>query len=177
MASPLAHVLVGVGSAAAVAHATGIPPSLTLWVGAIISSGLPDLDFAVKVLGLSRRSFHRHATHSLVVLAAFIVVVVALWWMFVGNVDTNLVLAWSAALFSHPVLDAITTDAVLGARGAGIPLFWPILSQRWFLQSPIPTLNVFACRSLREAYKGLLWENAFFGVVTFVLVLLCYVSR
>jgi len=176
LASPLAHALVGVGSAAAVAYVTGIPPSPTLWVGSVIFSGLPDLDFAVKVLGLSRRSFHRQATHSLLVLAAFIVVLFTLWGMFEGDVDTNLVLAWSAALFSHPVLDAITTGPALGARGAGIPLLWPVHSRRWFLQSAIPTVNLFACRSLRETYKGLLRENAFFGVVTFVLVLLCYVS-
>jgi membrane-bound metal-dependent hydrolase YbcI (DUF457 family) len=176
LASPLAHGLVGVGAAAAVAYATGIPPSPTLWVGSVIFSGLPDLDFAVKILGLSRRSFHRQATHSLVVLATFIVVVFTLWGMFGGNVDINLVMAWSAALFSHPVLDAITTDAALAARGAGIPLLWPVHSRRWFLQFPIPTVNLFACSSLTETYKGLLRENVFFGVVTFVLVLLCYVS-
>jgi membrane-bound metal-dependent hydrolase YbcI (DUF457 family) len=175
MASPVAHVLVGLGCAAVVAKATGMPASPELWLGAIVSSCLPDFDFLGVVFRRSARCFHRHATHSLLVLLGFILVAMLTLKSLPGGIDADLGLAWSAALLSHPLVDTVTTGPALAARGAGIPLFWPILSRRWFLRRPFfPTIDLMACRSLREVWKGVLRENYYLAPATFILVLSCY---
>jgi membrane-bound metal-dependent hydrolase YbcI (DUF457 family) len=51
--------------------------------------------------------------------------------------ELQLVVAWTAALLSHLVLDILSTGPVLGRQGHGIPLFWPLTHRRWFVREPI----------------------------------------
>jgi membrane-bound metal-dependent hydrolase YbcI (DUF457 family) len=136
MASPVGHAAVGVAAAAVVARATGTPPSLVLWGGAVIASGIPDLDFAFPVLGFSMR-FHRGASHALLVMALEVVAGMLVVHWLAPQVSPAFVLAWSAALFTHPLLDIVTTGPTLAEFGWGIPLFWPFSRRRLFVARPL----------------------------------------
>ena len=53
------------------------------------------------------------------------------------------------------LLDAVTTGPRGGARGYGIPLFWPLSGKRWYLQRPIlETAEFEACQSVRDVWDG-----------------------
>ena len=122
--------------AAVVARATGTPTTPAFWVGAIVASGIPDLDFILPLLGFSKR-FHRGASHSLLAIA---ILMVAGWLIaraVAPHLPAGVLLAWCAALLSHPFLDVITTGPKLGARSWGIPLFWPLRSRRFWVTRPI----------------------------------------
>ena len=155
MASPLGHASVGLAAAAVVARLTGAPPSFALWFGAFIASGVPDLDVFLGVFGLRGARYHRNASHGLLVLG---VAVAALWWLPgfpPAGLDPRVFWAWSAALFTHPILDVLTTGPRGGARGYGIPLAWPVSRKRWFLRRPILEMADFgACRSVRAVLVG-----------------------
>lgn len=173
MASPVGHALVGMGLAAAVAQATSTPASPALWLGAVVASGLPDLDLVSVIFGLSHRRVHRHATHSLLVLGGLILLAAWAWTLLPGSVEPAFGLAWAAALLSHPLLDLVTTGPAVAIRGFGIALLWPVLSRRWFLQHPIfYTPDFTACRSTGEVWKALLPEVYCLGPASLLVVLL-----
>ena len=154
MASPIGHAAVGVAAAAVVARATEVPGTPALWVGAFIASGVPDLDLGVVLLGLKGPRFHRSFSHSLLLLSALIG---AMWFVVAGipSIEPGVFGAWAAALLSHPLLDVATTGPRVGARGYGIPLFWPLSNKRWYLQRPIlETAKFEACRSVRDVWDG-----------------------
>ncbi len=175
MASPVGHALVGLGLAAAVAHTTGTPDSSALWLGAVVASGLPDLDLIGAAFGLPSRSAHRYATHSVLVLGALVLAAAWVWTRLPAGVDPGLGLAWAAALFSHPLLDLVSTGPATAARGHGIALLWPLSSRRWFLQRPIlSTVDLTACRSVVEAWKAIGSEIYCLGPASVVLILLGY---
>jgi membrane-bound metal-dependent hydrolase YbcI (DUF457 family) len=146
-------------AAAVVARLTGIPPSFSLWFGAFIASGVPDLDIFLGAFGLRGPRYHRNASHSLLVLG---VVVGLLWWLPgfpPAGLDPGVFWAWSAALLTHPILDVLTTGPQSGALGYGIPLGWPVSRKRWFLQRPIlETADFGACRSVRDVVVGVVPE-------------------
>ncbi len=148
--------MVGLASASVVARVTGAPRDAELWLGAVIAAGLPDLDLALEFVGLRGPRFHRNASHSLVVIAAVLV----LGWLALDALDVapdaRLATAWGVALLSHPLLDALTTGPTLGARGYGIGLFWPLWSKRWFSRRPVidQTTNWGSCRTVGEVWRG-----------------------
>ena len=173
MASPAGHALVGLGLAAAVAQATGTPSSAALWLGAIVASGVPDLDLVAPIFGLASRRVHRHATHSLLVLGALILGVALVWNRLPGELEPSLGLAWAAALLSHPLLDLAGTGPVAAARGFGVALLWPLSSRRWFLRQPVlRTAQLTACRSTEELWNAIGPELSGLAPVLIVLVLL-----
>jgi membrane-bound metal-dependent hydrolase YbcI (DUF457 family) len=165
--------LIGLGLAAAVAEATGTPASPALWIGAVIASGLPDLDMLGRLFGPSGRWFHRHATHSILVLAGLILMVARVWPPLPGGVEPGIVVAMAAALLSHPLLDLMCTGPVDAARGAGIALLWPVVSRRWFLRHPLfAGGELMDRRSHAPAWKVLLPEVCLLVPVSMVIVLL-----
>ena len=78
MASPIGHVAFGAAAAVVVARVTGSPDSAALWAGAAVASLIPDFDVALPLLGFSER-LHRNGTHSLLVAAAVIGAMAAIW--------------------------------------------------------------------------------------------------
>lgn len=142
MASPIGHVVVGIGVAGAVAGGLGADSTPALWTGAAVASCLPDLDLLPSLWGVPYQRIHRRATHSLVILAPLVGLA---WTAVVARdlpVDWRLMLAWTSALVSHLVLDILCTGPVLGQGGHGIPLFWPLTSRRWCVSRPMfPEVN------------------------------------
>ncbi len=135
VASPIGHVVVGVGVAGAVAGALGVHGTIALWAGAAVASCLPDLDLIPRLWGVPFRRTHRKATHSILVHASF----VGLSWVAGHTFELPLqpLVAWTAALLSHLALDVLSTGPVLGRQGHGIPLFWPLTHRRWFVRRPM----------------------------------------
>lgn len=173
MASPVGHALVGIGAAALVAKVTGTAPSSACWIGAIVASSIPDLDLIGVIVGLPVHHVHRRATHSLLVLGGLALVVMSAWSLMLGIANPGLGLAWSAALFSHPLLDVITTGPRDAAGGFGIPLFWPLSSRRWYLASPVYRSIPLAAylSSAEEVWRGLWTEVSLLGPLSGTLVL------
>jgi membrane-bound metal-dependent hydrolase YbcI (DUF457 family) len=138
----------------------GVPTSPALCLGAIVASNLPDLDLFGPLFGLPIRRTHRQASHSLLVLVGLVLFAAWIWSWLSGDLQPGLWLAWSVALFSHPILDVITTDSATATRGFGIPLFWPFTSQRWYVRRPIyRPVGLKAYVTLNEGvWKGLLVE-------------------
>lgn len=135
MASPVGHVALGLAAAAVVARATGTPDSTALWLGAAVASGIPDLDVAFPLVGLSKR-YHRNATHSLLFAAAVIMAGLAVLRALEPDLARGVVLGWIAALLSHLLLDVVTTGPTLGRLGWGIPLLWPVSRKRFYVSRP-----------------------------------------
>jgi len=172
MASPVGHALVGVGLAAVSVPLLGVTPGPALWIGAIIASGVPDLDMIGVWLGCEPERVHRRATHSLVVLSALaalgLLASSAPWAPF----DTPTVWAWAIALLAHPLVDTLITKNEEGGNKWGIPLFWPLWSHRFCLPRPIipsPDIKSYASLAL---LRDLLPEIALFGAACLTLVLL-----
>jgi membrane-bound metal-dependent hydrolase YbcI (DUF457 family) len=136
MASPIGHAAVGIAVASVVAKATGTAPSAPLWVGAFIASGIPDLDVVFSLLGFRGR-YHRNWSHSFPFIGAQIVLIFIVARQFFPGLGTGVLLAWAAALLSHPLLDVITTGPTLGKGGWGIPLWWPLSRRRFFVTWPV----------------------------------------
>ena len=149
MASPLGHVIVGMGVTGAAAGAFGLDGSPALWMGGAVSACLPDLDLLACLWGLPYQRVHRQATHSLPVLAFL---VVASWWVLQSlqlAVDWRLLVAWTAALWSHLVLDILCTGP-LGGQRHGVPVLWPFTPRRWYVRQPmLPEVNLLECPSPR----------------------------
>jgi membrane-bound metal-dependent hydrolase YbcI (DUF457 family) len=152
MASPLGHAAVGAATALVVARATGTPDSAALWVGALVASGIPDLDVLLPLLGAGPRT-HRNATHSLVVVAGVILAgLAAVRWLELGW-SGGLLWAWAMALVSHPLLDVATTGTTLGGSGWGIPLFWPFSRRRFSLRRPLLVSDRSQSHSLADVLR------------------------
>jgi len=172
MASPVGHALVGIGLAALSVPLLGATPGPALWMGAIIASGVPDLDFVAVLLGYKLERVHRRATHSLLVLSAFAALVLWISSYLGAPVDKPTVWAWVIALLAHPLVDALMTKVEEGRASMGIPLFWPLCSRRYHLPRPLvrtPTLDSYRSLALlRELWP----EIALFGPTCLTLVLL-----
>lgn len=134
MASPIGHAAAGAAVAAIVARVTGTPTTPAFWIGAIVASGIPDLDVIAPLLGFSRR-FHRGVSHSLLVIGLLIVAGWIAARTQAPGLEQGTLLAWSAALLSHPFLDVITTGPKIASWG--IPLFWPLSPRRFWVKWPI----------------------------------------
>ena len=108
MASPIGHAAVGVAVASVAGKITGTPSTVILWIGAVVASGIPDLDVLFPLMGFSKR-FHRSASHSLFIITVEILAGWLLARALMPGLSSGVLLAWSAALVSHPLLDVITT--------------------------------------------------------------------
>ena len=172
MASPVGHALVGVGLAAVSVPLLGITPGPALWIGAVIASGVPDLDFVGVLLGYELERVHRRATHSLCVLSVLAGFIVwASHWPRVP-LDTPTVWAWVIALLVHPLVDVLTTTHRAGQIHWGIQLFWPFSLRRYHVARPLvhpPTLASYASKAL---WRDLWPELALFGSTCLSLILL-----
>lgn len=175
MASPIGHVVVGLGLAGAVAGGLGSEASPALWAGAAVASCLPDLDLLPSLWGVPYWRVHRRASHSLPVL----VILAALAWGAVNVLDLNvgwrLMLAWTAALMSHLVLDILCTGPALGQIASGIPLFWPFSSRRWCVPRPMfPEVNFLEGVPAAVIGRACLRELLHLGPAAGVLILLSH---
>lgn len=160
----------GIATAAVVARLTNTPDSVALWMGSAVASGIPDLDVALPLLGLSKR-FHRNATHSLLFIAAVILVgVIVIPWLS-PRVPSGLVMAWTAALISHPFLDVVTSGPTMGRLGWGIPLLWPFSRRRFHMRRPFLVSDRPESHTLRDLL-GEAWEDALRIVPVCALVVL-----
>ncbi len=172
MASPLGHAAVGAATAAVVARSMDTPFTPLFWVGAVVASGIPDLDLILAWFGKTGPQYHRNASHSLFVLAA---VVGGCWIVsetFLPSVSGGLLWGWSASLLTHPVLDVVTTGPKLAARGYGIGVFWPLSRHRFFVRRTIvDTPELEACRSFRELIVLLRPEVFTLGPPVFLILL------
>ncbi len=159
MASPVGHVIVGVGVAGAIAGVLGAENTPALWVGAAVVSCVPDLDLLPSLWGVPYWRVHRQASHSILVLASLS----ALFWVSLNawqvGLDWRYLVSWEGALFSHVLLDVLSSGPALGARGHGIPLFWPVTSRRWYVHRPIfPDVNLLENPSPAAITRACLWE-------------------
>lgn len=130
MASPVGHAIVGMAAAGVTAELTGAPEGAGLWLGAFIASGLPDLDFLMILAGRRGPQYHRNHSHSLFVLA---LAGAGIWLgvhMLPLPLDPRWAGPWIAALYTHPLLDYVTSGPTIGAEGYGLPLFWPLSDRR-----------------------------------------------
>lgn len=173
MASPLGHVVVGVGVAGAVGEAFGVAGTPALWMGGAVSACLPDLDLVACLWGLPYQRVHRQATHSLPILASL---VAASWWTLQTlqpPVDWRLMVAWTAALMSHLALDILCTGPVLGGLNHGIPLLWPLTFRRWYVRQPIlPEVNLLESASPGTIAWTCLQEFLHLGPAAGILIVL-----
>ncbi len=137
MASPVGHVVVGIGVAGAVAGLLEAGNTPALWVGAGIAACLPDLDVVPILWGVSHRKVHRQASHSILILAPLVLLTWVAAYALPLAVDWRLMAPWTIALASHVALDVLCTGPVLGQQGLGVPLFWPMTPRRWSVIRPI----------------------------------------
>jgi membrane-bound metal-dependent hydrolase YbcI (DUF457 family) len=173
MASPLGHVIVGVGAAGALAGVLGAAPAPPLWAGAAVAACLPDLDFLPCLWGVRYRRVHRQATHSALILLAF----AALCWTGISGlglpVDWRVAAGWLAALLSHLALDTLCTGPNLGPQDFGIPLCWPLSVRRWYVYRPVvPETNLLEACSFPEVIRAGLHEVLRLGPAACALILL-----
>jgi membrane-bound metal-dependent hydrolase YbcI (DUF457 family) len=152
MASPVGHLAFGVAVTAVVARATGTPDSTALWVGAVVASGVPDVDVVTQLLGLNKR-FHRNATHSLLFAALVIAAGLPVMRALGVPVSNPVAFAWVAALLSHLALDVLTTGPTLGALGWGIPLLWPFSRKRFYVRRPLLVGDRTESHDLRDTLR------------------------
>jgi membrane-bound metal-dependent hydrolase YbcI (DUF457 family) len=173
VASTLGHVVVGVGVAAAVGGAFGRDGTAALWVGGAVSACLPDLDLIACLCGLSYQRVHRQATHSLPVLASL---AASSWWTLQAlqvPVDWRLLVAWTAALMSHLLLDIVCTGPILGGLNHGIPLLWPLTVRRWYVRRPMfPEVNLLESPSPGMIARTCLQELLHLGPAGALLIVL-----
>ena len=143
--------MAGATCAATVAAAVGAPDGVAFWLGAVVAAGAPDLDTVPAMLGVGPGRVHRGPSHSFITTGAFVVVALLMWRTGLLPVDGRLLVAWSAALLSHPLLDLVTTGPRIASRGFGIALLWPLSQRRWFLQRPVFEQDGewLRCRSIR----------------------------
>ena len=172
MASPIGHAFVGIGLAALALPVAGVSPTPALWLGAVVASGLPDLDFIGTVFGLAHRRAHRGPTHSLLLLGVLVLAALVVSSSLEKTVWLERVLVWSIALLSHPIVDMLATGPNTARRGYGLPLFWPLASRRWYMRRPLLCPPSLAQYRTRAIWRLLLPELYTFGIACIGLVLL-----
>lgn len=176
MASPVGHVILGIGIAGATASALGAEYTPALWVGAAIASCAPDLDLLPSLWGVPYWRVHRRASHSLLVLASLSASLWAVLHAWQIGVDWRYLAAWGGALSSHLLLDIISSGPALGERGHGIPLLWPISTRRWYVRRPmLPDANLLENPSAAAIARTCLWELVHLCPASGAIILLAHI--
>ena len=175
MASPIGHALVGIGLAALAVPVADLSPTPALWLGAVVASGLPDLDLVGTLFGLAPERTHRGPSHSFLVLGILVLIALVLSLPFESPVQLDLVLVWSIVLLSHPVIDLMATGPRASRKGLGLPLFWPVYPYRWYLRRPLLHPPSFAQYKSGAFWRLLLPEVLTFGPACLGLILLGHV--
>lgn len=121
MPLPLAHALVGASIVTACLAPDAPRRTATLLAGAALAI-TPDFDFIPPWIFGASREWHRGFTHSL----GFALLVGVALFLLMGRRRLRAVIALTAGLISHGLLDCLTS-----IRGGGVELFWPILSSRY----------------------------------------------
>jgi membrane-bound metal-dependent hydrolase YbcI (DUF457 family) len=131
MPLPLAHALIGASIAGAlIGHDT--PAQRTKLLAAAAVSVMPDLDFIPVWFMGYERDIHRGFTHSIGFGGAVAMVI----FLALGRERWREAAAYSLALLSHGILDALST-----VDGRGIALLWPFAEARWKLAMvELPTI-------------------------------------
>jgi membrane-bound metal-dependent hydrolase YbcI (DUF457 family) len=122
MPFPVAHSLTGL----TIASLSDRFPKKKLWLEALlvaVLANLPDFDFGIVWL-TGEWQWHRGFSHSLT--AALLVGALACLWYF-GKIERRSWLLYSAVVFSHPLLDLITSPH---GTNMGVMLFWPFSQSR-----------------------------------------------
>jgi membrane-bound metal-dependent hydrolase YbcI (DUF457 family) len=159
MASPIGHVILGAGIAGGMASILGAESTPALWVGAAIASCAPDLDLLPSLWGVPYWRVHRQASHSILVLASLSALLWAALHVWQIAVDWRYLAAWGSAMFSHLLLDVLSSGPALGERGHGIPLLWPLSARRWYVRRPLlPDVNLLENPSLAAIIRACFWE-------------------
>jgi membrane-bound metal-dependent hydrolase YbcI (DUF457 family) len=141
-----------VTAAALTARLTEVPTSVAVWVGAVVASGLPDLDLLSELMGRKGPRYHRNASHSLLILTLVsMAIMLAVGW---AGADRRMAIIWIVALFSHPFLDLVTTGPDVADLGYGIALWWPFSKRRYHVPRPIiASPNLEGCRSVADVWR------------------------
>jgi len=104
--------------------------SIWFWLLAAVCSIIPDADVITRSFGVERGSMfsHRGFTHSFffAVLFGTLIALVARRFLKTGLPFSALVIFFSAATLSHPLLDMLTDG------GSGVALFAPFTNERFF---------------------------------------------
>lgn len=157
MASPIGHALVGLAAAGVTAEVTGTPETPALWIGAVVAAGVPDLDLVLALTGRAGPRYHRNHSHAVPVL----VTLAGVGWFTIEwlslPIAPGLFAAWTVALLTHPALDVVTSGPDIGARGFGIPLWWPFSRHRVHAVRDLFDRNTAAWGEIRNA-KDLWWR-------------------
>lgn len=127
MATPVAHSLLGLAVAA-------FFPALrqTRWrwmVFAVFAANLPDVDFLPGLFVGDANRYHQGASHSVVAMVSFGVLVALVARHFSPRPRSWGVFG-SLVYGTHLVVDVLTYD---GRAPYGIPLLWPFSDQTWVL--------------------------------------------
>jgi membrane-bound metal-dependent hydrolase YbcI (DUF457 family) len=172
MASPIGHALVGIGLAAIAVPIGRVSLSPALVLGAVIASGLPDLDMIAVMLGSQVERVHRRATHSLIVLVPLALAATWAAFRFEGLRHPKLVLIWSVVLLSHPFIDLVTTGPPAVYGGHGVCLFWPLTARRWYVRRPLVRPPALESYTSSEVWRRLWSEICLFGPACVTLIVL-----
>jgi membrane-bound metal-dependent hydrolase YbcI (DUF457 family) len=123
MPFPVAHAITGLTVASVSDHF----PKRRLWFEVLlvtVLANLPDFDFGLVWL-TGKWEFHRAFTHS--ITAALIVGALSCLW-YLGKIERGSWLVYSAVVFSHPILDILTSPH---GTSMGVMLFWPLSESRF----------------------------------------------
>lgn len=164
MASALGHAVVGL---AIVKVGSLRPNAKKLWLAAIVSSIIPDLDFVGFRLGVPYQSIfgHRGISHSIFFALVWSVVLVATIFRKQGSRAKTGILLFFATL-SHGLIDAMTNG------GLGVGFFIPFLNERYFFSfRPIEVSPISISRFFSHPEKILLNETLWIGLPCLVFVL------
>jgi inner membrane protein len=147
---------------AAVAGKAFVNKSLSVWFWVLtaVCAIIPDADVIVRSFGVGRGSMlaHRGFTHSFffAVLFGTLVAFFVRRFLKTGLPLSALVIFFSAATFTHPLLDMLTDG------GSGVALFAPLSNERFFFPwqpikvSPIG-LRFFSDRGLVVILSEFVW--------------------
>jgi len=135
MPTSIAHVFGGMAAAEATTLRGRWSDTRVLLFFALVAN-LPDADFLPGLLVGDPVLYHREGSHSL--LAALIVALACAGIAAARGADAR---RWFSIAFlvylSHLALDMLATGGP--ASSTGVPLLWPLIRDRWFVELPLPT--------------------------------------